>query len=214
MNDNQKLLKERNFTIMQTLIASAVAGTILAIILIIAPAAQGAGRNAQRQEEVTAVASSIRRFMQDNQGRLPKDIPSPGGGRRPQTGQDILKLLADDPPKFYLNRKAPDSGNVKTTPTDIWPNLNQIVYREKGRIGSWGIYKANSIMPNATVLPNPKTFHIWGNMKCGNIGGRRGNAEYGGVSATYAADTMIEAKGTFAIVYHLQGEEYPSCIDG
>ncbi|MBC7581996.1 type II secretion system protein, partial [Aeromicrobium sp.] len=63
--------KQEGFTIIEVLIVLAIAGLIIAIVLLAVPALQRNGRNTAMKTDANAIAGGVSEFKSNNEGRLP-----------------------------------------------------------------------------------------------------------------------------------------------
>ncbi len=70
---------QSGFTIIETLIVLAIAGLIMLIVFLAVPALQRSARNTQRKNDVSAMASAIANYIDNNGGTLPTQIKEGNG---------------------------------------------------------------------------------------------------------------------------------------
>ena len=75
-------LKKRNsqkgFTIIEVMIVLAIAGLIMLVVFLAVPALQRSSRNTQRKNDVSAIASTVANYIDNNGGTLPKGYAASG----------------------------------------------------------------------------------------------------------------------------------------
>ena len=82
----QKKLNNKGFTIVEVLIVLAIAGAILAAVLIAVPALQRSGRNATAKTAAQQIVSGIQESESANGGAAPSGIASVSNGLITWTG--------------------------------------------------------------------------------------------------------------------------------
>ncbi len=71
--------KSRGFTIIEVMIVLAIAGLILAVVLLAVPALQRSQRNNARQGDATHYAGIINDYISNHGGTMPTTMPSTSG---------------------------------------------------------------------------------------------------------------------------------------
>jgi len=73
MNIQQKLNKEKGFTIIEVVLVLAIAGLIFLMVFIALPALQRNQRDTQRKDDLTRAQTAINNYQANNRGSLPSD---------------------------------------------------------------------------------------------------------------------------------------------
>ncbi len=79
------LKKSKNnsgFTIVETMIVLAIAGLILAIVLLAVPALQRASQNSNIKSDAEAIASAINNYESNNTGQIPTGVSIKAGSNQ------------------------------------------------------------------------------------------------------------------------------------
>lgn len=63
--------QQSGFTIIEVLIVLAIAGLIMLVVFLAVPALQRSSRNTQRKNDVSAIASAVSNYINNNGGTLP-----------------------------------------------------------------------------------------------------------------------------------------------
>ena len=71
--------KQQGFTIIEVLIVLAIAGLILLIVFLAVPALHRNSRNTAIRNDASNVLSGVNEFQAANNGKMPSNIPDPGG---------------------------------------------------------------------------------------------------------------------------------------
>ncbi len=74
-----KTKKRKGFTIIEVVLALAIAGLIFAMVFIALPALQKAQRDAQRKTDVGIVVAAVKSYMKNNRGKAPPHSGSEAG---------------------------------------------------------------------------------------------------------------------------------------
>lgn len=73
MNIQQKLNKEKGFTIIEVVLVLAIAGLIFLMVFIALPALQRNQRDTQRKNDLSRAMTAVNNYQSNNRGSLPDD---------------------------------------------------------------------------------------------------------------------------------------------
>jgi prepilin-type N-terminal cleavage/methylation domain-containing protein len=115
--------KQKGFTIIEVMIVLAIAGLIMLVVFLAVPALQRSSRNTQRKNDVSAIASGIANYIDNNGGTLPGNTGVNGtdlnicGANCSSGNTETAKLGFYDPSKvtkhtYSSTLKVPDGDTV------------------------------------------------------------------------------------------------------
>jgi prepilin-type N-terminal cleavage/methylation domain-containing protein len=81
-----KKLNNKGFTIVEVLIVLAIAGAILAGVLVAVPALQRSGRNSTAKTAAQQLVAGVQEFASANNGTMPTGLTGPAAGSAPFSG--------------------------------------------------------------------------------------------------------------------------------
>ncbi len=126
--------KENGFTIVEVLIVLAIAGMIILVVLLAAPALQRNGRNTSMKSDASAVAGGITEYQSNNDGLMPTSVAGTGtvivsgGGTSTDAkvqGSTVVNSSASHTPavgtiSVDLQDKCSTSGNANVRAAAVW----------------------------------------------------------------------------------------------
>ena len=139
----QKKLNNKGFTIVEVLIVLAIAGVILATILLAVPALQRNSRNTQAKQAATALVAGAAESAAANSGKAPTAISAAGAWTNTTTttttiaGGITISTVTANPTTFAANNvyvwfSAVCSGNTATSTGASASNIAVVYTVENG----------------------------------------------------------------------------------
>ena len=222
------------FTIVEMIIAFALAGLVLAILLLVVPALRSNTRNTLRRSDLANLQIQFNAWVNKN-GRLPGDSTTTDGLEGIVGSIDWVYYKGDlaKPKKSIISRTTVTA--ISCTPSTYWTDLDSdgtiqsgecafpgvftavIIPATLGRTAEYTVGYVRNLDPGfapAFLYPNRQEIHIFGEYACSDDMLAGGNDTDNSGANTYAPNDLVKANArALAFVYQIEGGGKASCKD-
>lgn len=161
--------QQSGFTIIEVLIVLAIAGLIMLVVFLAVPALQRSSRNTQRKNDVSAIASAVSNYINNNGGTLPTS-----------TGTDSTTNTID------ICGADCTKGNIETAKLGYYANTTTAISFQKATVTTG---TGSSASTSSIKVPDAETVYIVDGYTCNGTNTDLGSASPRSAAILYATET-------------------------